>query len=58
MYNAIHELLSNERLSNEGLSMFLLSKCHLIEVYFYRSTENTSYYRSPPKAGVQGAAAP
>jgi hypothetical protein len=30
----IHDLLSNERLSNEVLSMFLLSKCHFIELSF------------------------
>ncbi len=33
-----HELLSNDLLSNELLVMFfLLSKCHLIEWFYYRS---------------------
>jgi len=54
---SIHDLLSNERLSNEVLSMFLLSKRLIIELYFYRSPKNVSYYRRIP-AGVQGAAAP
>ena len=68
-YCKIHELLSNERLSNKILSMFLLSKHHFIDLYYYQSPENTSYYpstpkavlislKSTPKAGVQGAAAP
>ena len=69
---AIHNFLSNEQLWNELLSMFLLSKCHIIEWLFYRCPKKESNYRNSfkendcqidllqksPKKGVQGAAAP
>jgi hypothetical protein len=58
MLKPIHELLSNEWLSNEILSMFLSSKRQFIDWDYYRIGETRPFIEMSQQGGGAGGGSP